>query len=36
VSDAKLKTIRSILHYELIGVVVILTCAAIMAKGGWV
>jgi putative membrane protein len=36
VSDKKLKTVRSILHYELIGIVVILACAAIMAKGGWV
>ena len=36
VSDRKLKTVRSILHYELIGVVVILACAALMAKGGWV
>lgn len=36
VSERKLKTVRSILHYELIGVVVILACAALMAKGGWV
>ena len=36
VSDRKLKTVRSILHYELVGVVVILACAALMAKGGWV
>ena len=36
VSDKKLKAVRSILHYELIGIVVILACAAIMAKGGWV
>jgi putative membrane protein len=36
VSDRKLRTVRSILHYELIGVVVILACAALMAKGGWV
>jgi putative membrane protein len=36
VSDKKLKTVRSLIHYELIGVVVILACAAIMAKGGWV
>ena len=36
VSDKKLRTVRSILHYELIGVVVILACAALMAKGGWV
>jgi putative membrane protein len=36
VSDAKLKAIRTILHAELIGIVIILACAAIMAKGGWV
>ena len=36
VSDKKLKTVRSILHIELIGVVIILACAALMAKGGWV
>jgi putative membrane protein len=36
VSDKKLKTVRMILHLELIGIVIILACAAIMAKGGWV
>ena len=36
VSERKLKTVRVILHFELIGIVVILACAAIMAKGGWV
>jgi putative membrane protein len=36
VSDAKLKAIRTILHAELIGIVIILACAAIMANGGWV
>jgi len=36
IADKKLKTVRSILHYELIGVVIILACAALMAKGGWV
>ena len=36
VTDKKLKTVRSIVHSELIGVVVILACAALMAKGGWV
>jgi putative membrane protein len=36
VNDRKLKTVRSLLHYELIGIVVILACAALMAKGGWV
>src|SRR6185437_6338846 len=28
--------IRNILHVELIGIVIILLCAAIMARGGWV
>jgi putative membrane protein len=36
VSDRKLKTVRSILHVELVGIVIILACAALMAKGGWV
>jgi putative membrane protein len=36
VSDAKLKAIRTILHAELIGIIIILACAAIMANGGWV
>ena len=35
-SPRKIKLIRSILHGELIGVVIILLCAAIMARGGWV
>jgi putative membrane protein len=34
-APAKLKLIRNIIHFELIGVVVILLCAAIMARGGW-
>ena len=33
VSEAKLRKLRSILHWELAGVVVILLCAALMAKG---
>jgi len=36
VSDAKLKRVRMIVHIELAAIVVILLCAAIMAKGGWV
>jgi putative membrane protein len=36
VSEQKIKRIRSILHYELIGIVIILAMAAMMAKGGWV
>jgi putative membrane protein len=34
-APAKLNLIRNIIHFELIGVVVILLCAAIMARGGW-
>ncbi len=33
VSDSKIRTLRSILHYELVGVVLLLLCAALMAKG---
>jgi putative membrane protein len=32
----KLKRVRMILHVELAAIVLILLCAAIMAKGGWV
>jgi putative membrane protein len=35
-SARKLKIIRSVLHGELFGGVIILLCAAIMARGGWV
>jgi putative membrane protein len=31
----KLRLVRAFIHLELIGVVIILLCAAIMAKGGW-
>jgi putative membrane protein len=33
VSAAKVKSIRSIIHYEMMGVVLIILCAALMAKG---
>ena len=33
---AKLKRVRIIVHIELAAIVLILLCAAIMAKGGWV
>jgi putative membrane protein len=33
VSESKIRTIRSIIHYELVGVVFLLLCAAMMAKG---
>lgn len=32
----KIRTIRTIMHVELAGVVVILLAAAMMARGGWV
>jgi putative membrane protein len=33
VSPERIKSIRSIIHYEMVGVVLILLCAALMAKG---
>jgi putative membrane protein len=36
VSDEKLRFIRAIIHGELAGIVIIVLCAAIMARGGWV
>jgi putative membrane protein len=36
VAAPKLKRLRMIIHIELAAVVIILLCAAIMAKGGWV
>jgi putative membrane protein len=36
VTAPKLKRLRMIIHMELAAVVIILLCAAIMAKGGWV
>jgi len=33
VTASKIRTIRSIIHYELVGVVFLLLCAALMAKG---
>jgi len=32
----KMRTVRMIIHAELAAVVVILLCAAIMARGGWI
>jgi putative membrane protein len=32
----KLRTVTAVLHAELTGIVIILLCAAIMARGGWV
>jgi putative membrane protein len=36
VSAKRLTLIRKLLHGELIGIVIILAAAAVMAKGGWV
>jgi putative membrane protein len=36
VAAPKLKRLRMIIHVELAAIVLILLCAAIMAKGGWV
>lgn len=36
VAPQKIKRIRMILHIELAAVVVILLCAALMARGGWI
>ena len=36
VAVAKLKRVRMIVHIELAAIVLILLCAAIMAKGSWV
>jgi len=35
-SEKKVRMIRAVLRGELMGVVIILLCAAIMARGGWV
>ena len=32
----KLRLIKKILHGELMAIVIILLCAAIMARGGWI
>jgi len=36
VADAKrMRLVRSLIHGELVGIVIILLCAAITARGGW-
>ena len=35
VSARKLRLITAVIHGELLGIVIILLCAAIMARGGW-
>jgi putative membrane protein len=36
VSERKLRIVRNVIHGELGAVVIIVLCAAIMARGGWV
>jgi putative membrane protein len=36
VSTKKLKLVTAVIHGELLAIVVIVLCAAIMARGGWV
>jgi putative membrane protein len=36
ISATKLKRITMVIHSELLAIVIILLCAAIMARGGWV
>lgn len=35
-SPKKMRIVTSVIHGEMIGIVIILLCAAIMARGGWV
>lgn len=35
VAEARMKLIRRVIHWELVGIVFILFFAAMMAKGGW-
>jgi putative membrane protein len=36
ISARKLRLITAVIHGELLSIVIILLCAAIMARGGWV
>jgi putative membrane protein len=36
VSARKLRLVTAVIHGELLAIVLILLCAAIMARGGWV
>jgi putative membrane protein len=36
ISAGKLKLVTAVVHGELLAIVIILLCAAIMARGGWV
>jgi putative membrane protein len=36
ISAKKLRLVTAVIHGELLAIVIILLCAAIMARGGWV
>ncbi len=36
ISASKLRLVTAVIHGELLSIVIILLCAAIMARGGWV
>ncbi len=36
ISEKRLRMIQGVMHGEAMGLIVILLCAAIMAKGGWI
>ena len=36
IDERRLRMIQGVLHGEMMGIVVIILCAAIMARGGWV
>lgn len=36
IDERRLRKVQAVIHGELAGIVVILLCAAVMAKGGWI
>lgn len=36
IEERRLRKVQAVIHGELAGIVVILLCAAVMAKGGWI
>ena len=36
IAEKRLRMIQGVMHGEVMGLIVILLCAAIMAKGGWI
>jgi putative membrane protein len=36
ISAKKLRRVTAVIHGEIVAIVIILLCAAIMARGGWV